>query len=337
MNCQEVTQCVCGNGKNINLKGERMTAINRVREVMNEMGVPGRDLYDIPTSTKRFPDGGYCRTEIAGVEYFSTLKAMVDEAKKRNFVIHRAICTVGGATYLDFSELVDMAQFSREAGIEMVMTIGHRMGWDPGAKTATTAEGQQNGWRLRGSDNVSYHIADIMRCVDAGMRGFLVYDEGIVSILTEMRKKGVLPSDTFFKFSVFGGYANAAGAKVIERMGVNSFNPAPDLTLPILAGIRKAISIPLDVYLIVPDSFGGMFRAYEAAEIARVAAPVYFKFEPGESEGAMYKPWITEEFHEYHIRQKVKMASIVHELVGRINPEINYSGARPGDLTLTSA
>ena len=37
----------------------------------------------------------------------------------------------------------------------------------------------------------------------------------------------------------------------------------------------------MDVYLSVPDSFGGMFRAYEAAEIARVAAPVYFKYEPG--------------------------------------------------------
>ena len=48
----------------------------------------------------------------------------------------------------------------------------------------------------------------------------------------------------------------------------------------------------------------GVFRAYEAAEIARVAAPVYFKYEPGESECAMYKPWITENFHDNHIRQK---------------------------------
>jgi hypothetical protein len=51
----------------------------------------------------------------------------------------------------------------------------------------------------------------------------------------------------------------------------------------------------------------------------------------------MYKPWITEEFHENHIRQKVKMAAIVHELVSKMNPEIKYSGARPADLTLASA
>ena len=314
-----------------------MTTINQVREFMNEMGIPGRDLYDIPDSAGRFADGGYCRTEIAGVERFSTLRAMVDEMKKMDFVVHRAICAVGGATYMTFNELVDMAQLSSEEGIEAVMTIGHRMGWDPGAKAAATPEGQQNGWRLRGSDNVAYHIADIMRCAEAGFRGFLVYDEGILSILNEMRSKGMLPANTFFKFSVFGGYASAAGARVIAGMGINSFNPAPDLTLPILAGIRKVISIPMDVYLIVPDSFGGMFRAYEAAEIARVAAPVYFKYEPGESEGAMYKPWITEEFHENHIRQKVRMAAIVQELVGKMNPEIKYSGARPADLTLASA
>ena len=314
-----------------------MTVIKEIRDFMDGMGIPGRDLYDIPNSAKRFADGGHCRTEIAGVERFSTLKAMVDEMKKHNFFVHRAICTVGGATYLPFNELVDMAHLSREDGIEAVMTVGHRMGWDPGAKAAVTSEGQQNGWRLRGSDNVAYHIADIMRCVEAGFRGFLVYDEGILSILNEMRAEGVLPPNTIFKFSVFGGYASAAGARVIAGMGINSFNPAPDLTLPILAGIRRVIDIPMDVYLIVPDSFGGMFRAYEAAEIARVAAPVYFKYEPGESEGAMYKPWITEEFHENHIRQKVKMAAIVHELITKMNPEIRYSGARPADLTLASA
>jgi hypothetical protein len=313
-----------------------MTAINRIRDFINGMGIPGRDLFDILDSPKRFADGGHCRTEIAGVERFSTLQAMIEEMKKQNFVVHRAICTVGGATYLTFNELVDMAQLSREEGIEAVMTIGHRMGWDPGAKAAATSEGQQNGWRLRGSDNVAYHIADIMRCVDAGFRGFLVYDEGILLILNEMRTKGVLPPECFFKFSVFGGYASAAGAKVIAGMGINSFNPAPDLTLPILAGIRKVIDIPMDVYVIVPDSFGGMFRAYEAAEIARVAAPVYFKYEPGESEGAMYKPWISEGFHENHIRQKVKMAAIVQEIVSKMNPEIRYSGSCPSDLTMAS-
>ena len=34
----------------------------------------------------------------------------------------------------------------------------------------------------------------------------------------------------------------------------------------------------------------------------------------------MYKPWISEDFHDNHIRQKVKMAAIVHEIVSKMNP-----------------
>ena len=311
-----------------------MAKIDDIRGFMEKMGIPGRDLYDLPTSKATFPDGANYRIEIAGVERPSTMKAMLDEAKKRGLPIHRAIGTVGGATYCDISELKEIAHMANESGIEVIMTVGHRLGWDAGAKSAVTPEGQQNGWRHRGSDNISYFIADMMRCVDAGFRGFLVYDEGVLSIVTAMRKEGMLPPETIFKMSVFTGYASAAGAKVLESMGANTFNPAADLSLPILAGIRKAVTIPLDIYISIVDSFGGMFRVYEAAEIARVASPCYFKFEPGVSEGVIYKPWMTEEFHEQLVRQKVKMAAIVREVVANANADIKLSGANPKDLVL---
>jgi hypothetical protein len=311
-----------------------MTRIADIREFMDKMEIPGRDLYEIPDSPKTFPDGANYRIEISGVEKPSNMEAVIDESRRRDMPIHRVIATVGGATYCDFSELKEMAQMAREAKIEVIMTIGHRLGWDPGAKSSVTPEGQQNGWRHRGSDNISYFIADMMRCVEAGFRGFLIYDEGVLSIVNQMRKEGMLPPETIFKISVFAGYASAAGAKVVESMGANTFNPAADLSLPILAGIRKAIDIPLDVYIIIVDSFGGMFRAYEAAEIARVASPCYFKFEPGVSEGAIYKPWIFEDFHDRFNREKVKIASIVRELVSKANPEIKLSDPGPKDLVL---
>jgi hypothetical protein len=314
-----------------------MAKIEEIRNFMEAMGIPGRDLYDIPSSQKTFPDGANYRIEIAGVERPSTMKALIDESKRRELPVHRAIATVGGATYCDFMELQEMAQMAREAKIETIMTIGHRLGWDPGAKSAVTLEGQQNGWRHRGSDNISYFIADMMRCVEAGFRGFLIYDEGVLSIVDRMRKERMLPSETIFKISVFTGYASAAGAKVIESMGANTFNPAADLSLPILAGIRKAIDIPLDIYVSIVDSFGGMFRAYEASEIARVASPCYFKFEPGTSEGVIYKPWVFEDFHERFIREKVKMASIVRELVSKMNPKMRISDHGPKDLVLPPA
>lgn len=86
--------------------------------------------------------------------------------------------------------------------------------------------------------------------------------------------------------------------------------------------------------MIIVDAFGGMYRAYDAPEIARVAAPVYFKIEPGTSEADIYKPWYSESSREQLIREKVKIASILIEIVGRRLPEIRLSGQGPADLTL---
>lgn len=311
--------------------------LNTIRNFMEKEGVPGRDAYDLPDSPKTFADGAHYRIEIAGVERASTMEAMIAEAAKRNVVIHRAIATVGGSTYCDFQELKDIAQMARDAGIELVMTVGHRKLWDAGAREISNPEGAMQGLRLRGSDHISYHIADIMRNIDAGHRGFLVYDEGVLFLLNKMRIEGLIPADVFFKFSVFGGYCSAAGAKVIESMGANSMNPISDVSLPILGSIRKAVDIPLDVYIIIVDSFGGMFRAYETPEIARVASPCYFKFEPGTSEGDIYKPWVTEEFHAGLIREKVKLAEIVMELMERHAPNLKTSGKGAEDLILPAA
>jgi len=308
--------------------------IGEIREFMERMGIPGRDLWALPSSTKTFPDGTHWRIEIAGVERASTMEAMIDEAKKRNLVIHRAVATVGGSTYCDFAELKAIAQMGREEQIEVVMVVGPRKAWDVGSKEMSTPEGSMQGFRLRGSDNISYWITDMLRNIEAGIRGFLVFDEGVLSIVARMRKEGFIPPETVFKFSVFGGYCSAAGAKLLEAMGVNSINPLSDISLPILASIRKAVNMPLDIYMIIVDAFGGMFRAYEAPEIARVASPCYFKFEPGTAEGDIYKPWVSESWHQEFIRQKVKIASIVKEIVERHAPQLKLSEKGPPDLVL---
>ena len=271
--------------------------LNTIRSFMEKEGIPGRDGYDLAASPKGFADGAKWRVEIAGVERASTMEAMIDEAEKRNVVVHRAIATVGGSTYCDFEELQAMAQMAREAQIEVIMTVGHRKAWDVGSKELSNPEGAMQGFRLRGSDNISYHIADMMRNIEAGFGDFSFSTRGFSISVNKMRAEGLIPKETVFKFSVFGGYCSAAGAKVLQNLGANSMNPISDVSLPILSSIRKAVDIPLDVYVIIVDSFGGMFRAYEAPEIARVAAPCYFKFEPGTSEGDIYKPWITEDFH----------------------------------------
>ncbi len=193
------------------------------------------------------------------------------------------------------------------------------------------------GFRLRGSDGTAYWLADLMRGIEAGFRGFLVYDEGALSIVSRMRSEGLIPPETIFKLSVFAGYCSPAGAKLVESLGVNTMNPSSDISLPILAGIRKTIDIPLDIYISIVDSFGGMFRVYEAPEIARVAAPCYFKIEPGTSESDIYKPWVSEAWHQDFIRQKVKIAAIIMEMMQRHAPQLKTSIKGAPDLVLSAA
>ena len=314
-----------------------MSTLKEIRDFMETMGIPGRDLWELPDSPMTFPDGTHWRVEISGVERASTMEAMIDEARKRDIPIHRAIATVGGSTFLDAAELRAMAQMAHDEGIEIIMAIGHRKAWDVGSKEMSTWEGGMWGARLRGSDNVSYWLADMMRNIEAGIRGFLVYDEGVLSIVNQMREQGFVPKETVFKCSVFAGHCSPAGARVIESLGANTFNPSSDVSLPILAAIRRTVGMTLDVYVAIVDSMGGEYRVMETPEIARVASPCYFKIEPGKSEPDIYKPWVEERWHAGFVREKVKMADVIREVMTRHAPQLVLSGKRPADLAIPVA
>ena len=306
----------------------------KIREFMEKEGIPGRDLYDLPTSTKTFPDCANWRIEISGVERPSTMEALIDEARKRNVTIHRAVVTVGGSTTCDFNELKEIAQMGLDEKIEIITTIGPRKAWDVGARAPGFPEGAMVGMRLRGSDSISYWLADMMRNIEAGLRGFLVLDEGILSIVVRMREEDFIPKETVFKWSAFAGYCSAAGFRVVEKMGANSANPTSDVSLPILAAMRKAVNIPIDIYMFITDAEGGMFRIYEAPEVARVTSPCYFKIEPGTSQADIYKPWVQEAWHAEFMREKIKEAGILMEIMERHAPELKCSGKGPDDLVM---
>lgn len=308
--------------------------LTEIRDFMEKMGIPGRDPGDLPSSTKTFPDGAHWRIEISGVERASTMEAMIKEAQKRNVTIHRVIITVQGSTLVDFEELKAIAQMGYEEKIEVITTMGPRKAWDVGARAQGFAEGAAVGFRLRGSDNISYWLADLMRNLEAGLRGFLVLDEGLLMIVNQMRKEGFIPKETVFKWSAFGGYCSAAGAKVVEQMGANSMNPTSDVSLAILAGMRKAVNIPIDIYMFITDAEGGMYRIYDAPEIARVTAPCYFKIEPGTCQADIYKPWVQESWHAEFMREKVKEAAIFQEIMERYAPQLKLSKKGPSDLVL---
>lgn len=307
--------------------------IGDASRALERIGVPGRDLYELPTSAKRFPDGCHWRVEISGVERPSTLRAIIDESEGIGVPVHRLIGTVMGSTLLSKSELGEFAQLAADAKMEVILTPGPRAVWDIGRQVATP-EGALSGMRFRGSDQLAYAVADIKRSIEIGFRGFLIVDEGLLWVLSELKKIGEIPKDVKFKVSIFAGHANPAGARLLQDLGADTFNPVADLSLPMIAALRKAVDIPIDIHVYLFDSWGGFNRFYECPEFARIAAPCYFKIEPGASIGSLYRPWVNPESLAYLAREKVRQAAIIKELVERNYPEAKLSAKGPSDLAV---
>ncbi|SHH32814.1 hypothetical protein SAMN05443575_3724 [Jatrophihabitans endophyticus] len=295
--------------------------------ILAAQGYLESDDYALTTSPLAFDDGGNYRLEISGIERLSTMQAMLDEARREGVFVNRVVAFGGGATLLSRSELAEVSAAATENDIDLVAVPGPRTGWDLGRQALST-EGQSGGRRVRGLDNVRNLLNDYIRIFSTGIRGVLVWDEGVLDILNKARAAGDIPADARFKVSVYTGHANPAAIRIVQDLGADSLNPVGDLGLPMLAGIRRNVTLPLDVWAITFESFGGMNRLYDAGEIARIAGPVYFKVEPGESEGVMYNSWIEPEFHERLVRHKVRHCAILNELVAAHSPGIAVSPQR---------
>lgn len=304
-----------------------------IGKMLEEIGFPQRDCYDLPDSPHRFPDGAHYRIEVSGIERLSTLELFLNENEKQNVPVQRLICTVMGSTYLPREELIEFARLTNEAKVEVIISPGPRASWEVGSKQRTSEEGFGAGGNFRGMDNVINYIRDVMRCIDLGFRGFLIGDAGLLYIMNELRKAGKIPADVVFKVSVSVGAANPGNIKVLEDCGAASINPVCDTTFPQLAAMRKVTNLPLDLHIIGFDTEGGINRMWDVGELARVGAPIYFKVEPGTSFSQMYKPW-QREFNDKFIRDKVSMARIIQEIMKETNPDLISSAHTCDDLRI---
>lgn len=246
------------------------------RDFLQRLGLPPGDAHDLPTSTKRFPDGAQYRIEIPSTEGPNALAAIVEEADRHNLTIHRVSQGSGVMMQTD-AEINAMSAIARERRMEISLFSRPNAGWDASAMVGALAGGVLAP-RLRGQEQLVYAIEDVRRACALGIRSVLVADEGQLWVLDEMRKAGELPADLQFKISVMMAAANPAAVRVLEKMGATTFNLPTDLTLAQIAAIRQAVDIPLDIYVEAPDNIGGFVRHYEIPEIVRIAAPVYIKF-----------------------------------------------------------
>jgi hypothetical protein len=305
--------------------------IQKTAKMLAEIGLPEGDAYHLPNSELTFPDEANYRIEISGVERLSVLHALIDEMDKRDVPVHRLISTVMGSSLLSDEELEEFAQVAHDAKLEVILTPGPRAPWDIGRQCATP-EGGMCGIRYRGMKGLIHMVDDVLHSIELGFNGFLVVGEGGLYAVNKLREAGKIPKELVFKLSIYAGHANPAGAKVLESLGADTFNPVGDLTLPQLSAIRSAIEIPMDLHIWLFDTWGGFNRLYEAPEMTRLCSPCYFKIEPGPSVGSLYKPWGAG--LEKLVKDKVVYAGKLIDLVQENLPEAKLSKVGASDLAI---
>lgn len=277
-------------------------------------------------SVKRFKDGGQYRFEVPGIQSPKTMKALLDESLNQNIFIHR-ITQTKGIMLLTDDEIKEMAGLARDYGCELFLAVGPRATYDTSA-TVHTKEGARIGYRLRGYDNLVYAIEDVKRACRLRVRGILLYDEGLLWVLNKMRADGEIPDGVHFKLSAHAGHSNPASAKLLESQGLDSLNPVRDLQIPMIAAIRDATDMSIDLHTENPKSTGGFIRHYEVPDFIRVASPVYLK--TGGSVAASHN-WDTTEKEAI---ARIKQVSLVKRVIDEYCPDAVVSPSQSSDLAI---
>jgi hypothetical protein len=296
------------------------------REYLKKLGLPSGDLFDMPSSPLRFPDGGAFRIEVPTVNSAEAVAALLDTATKNNITINRVTETYGMFRHTR-EEIKEYCRLCNQYGAELLMSTGPRATYDTGA-TVLSPQGVRISYRLRGMEQVLRAVEDVKRGYDLGVRGFLIYDEGMLWLVGQMRKDGALPADIIFKTSAHLGQCNPCSFKLLESLGADSINPVRDLQIPMIAALRAAVKTPLDVHTDNPPGSGGFIRVYEAPEIVRVAAPVHCKTGNSVVSGHGEMTSATDG------KRMADQAAIVVEMVTKYYPELTQSPKGSSDLHL---
>ena len=283
------------------------------RDFLSRLGLPPGDSYDLPTSGKRFPDGGQYRFEVPGIQGPGAMKALLEECDRLEITLHRVTQTKG-IMLLGDDDIAQMVQLAAERTVDLVLAIGPRATYDTSA-SVQTQEGQRMGYRLRGQEQIVRAIEDVKRAARLGCRSFLIYDEGALWILSQARKQGEIPANCKFKVSAHCGHGNPCSARLLQDIGADSFNPIRDIQLQMLAALRQALNIPIDVHTENPASSGGFIRHYEVPEMIRIAAPIYLK-----TGGSVAKTHSWESTSD-DAKKRAKQVQLVRRVIGEYYPE----------------
>jgi hypothetical protein len=281
----------------------------RTRDFLSGRGLPTSDGASVEASGRTFADGSKFGIELASINNAATLRTIVKLAKEYSVRVSRCD-ECRGIVRLPDADIVEMVRICVGEGIGLLLSVGPRAIYDTGG-FVRSPNGRRIGYRLRGMESVVRAADEVRRAVDLGVRGFIVYDEGLLMLLSQLRKAGELPASTGFKLSVHMGCANPLSARVYEDLGADTINPVPDLDLGMLHAMRAAVSCPLDLFSDTAEEAGGLLRTHDVPDFVRVAAPVYLKCGAISQLRQNHLPTRAE------LRERVRQAACVVEMLAR--------------------
>src|SRR4051794_20828543 len=124
--------------------------MGRTRRYLSSLGLPERDLGDLPVSAGRFPDGGQFRVEIPSVEGPVAFRAVIAAAAEHGVRVHR-ISQGSGIMLQTDAEIEEMVALGADHDIEVCLFVGPRASWDTGVQ-ATAPSGAVLAGALRRLD-----------------------------------------------------------------------------------------------------------------------------------------------------------------------------------------
>lgn len=304
--------------------------MKKTQQFLAKLKLPAEDNHELKPSGKKFPDGGQYRFEIPSVEGPRVFREVLAMAKELSVPVHR-ISQGSGILLLQKKEVAEMARIGADHRIEVCLFVGPRAPFETGGQALSVA-GKVIGWQHRGADQLVFAIEDVRWACELGIRSVLPADLGLIWVLNEMKKKGELPKNLVLKSSVTLPAANPATAKIFENCGVSTLNIPTDLSPAQIGAIRQAVDIPIDMYIEVPDNFGGFVRYYEIPQLLQVGAPIYLKFGLRNAPDIYPSGAHLEEIAKTLGRERVRRARIALDIIERFAPQAKMSPLGSKDL-----
>jgi hypothetical protein len=283
------------------------------RDYLESINFPRGDGYEMQNSGKQFTRGGQYGIEIASAQTPDVMQTMLKYIKKYPFKPNRFTET-RGIFRLNDDDIKQMVNICVNENVGLVLSVGPRAFYDTSA-SARSEQGARISYRLRGMENVIHAVEDVKRAVSLGVRGILVYDEGLLFLLNKMKKAGLLPARLALKVSVHCGHGNPLSLHLLEQLGATSVNVVGDLELPMVASCRKSIDIPIDIHSDTPKSSGGFIRTYDVPDLIRVGSPIFLKC------GAISSPAHAHLPSDSDVLSRIYQAYLVHRMIQRYIPE----------------